>query len=231
MQDKSHKLVSCEHCGVRQNSIFSNLIPGEVSDLNEHKTCNFYKKNQTVFVEGSFPRGVFCINKGKVKIFARGDEGKEQIVHIAKEGDVVGFRAMLSGDSYKLSAETLEDANICFVAKEEFLSMLDTKTGMRDAILKELSKELGERAIFITNLAQKTVRERLAYSLLLLQDVYGEEPINLSREDLANFVGTATETLIRLIKDFKEEGFIDVQVRKVRILDKKSLIHLAGGHP
>jgi CRP/FNR family transcriptional regulator, polysaccharide utilization system transcription regulator len=137
---------------------------------------------------------------------------------------------MLSGEPYKLSASALEDANICFVSKDDFLNMLDTNTGLRNAVLKELSKELGERAIFITNLAQKSVRERLAYSLLLLGDIYGEDPINLTREDLANFVGTATETLIRLLKDFKEEALIDVQTRKVFITNKEALLQLAGGH-
>jgi CRP/FNR family transcriptional regulator len=227
--EKSHKHVTCESCKVRTNSIFAHLNNGEVSDLDHHKSCHFYKKHQSIFVEGSFPRGVFCINHGKVKVYALGDEGKEQIVHIAREGEVVGFRAMLSGDAYRLSATTLEDSNICFVAKDDFLNMLDTNVSLRNSVLKELSKELGERAIFITNLAQKSVRERLAYALMLLADIYGEEPINLTREDLANFVGTATETLIRLLKDFKEEGYIDVQTRKIFILKKNDLLHLAGG--
>lgn len=230
MLDKSHKHVTCEKCAVRSSGIFSNLHNDEVCELDQHKSCHYYKKHQSLFVEGSYPRGVFCVNHGKVKIYALGDEGKEQIVHIAKEGEVVGFRSMLSGEPYKLSASALEDANICFVSKDDFLNMLDTNTGLRNAVLKELSKELGERAIFITNLAQKSVRERLAYSLLLLGDIYGEEPINLTREDLANFVGTATETLIRLLKDFKEEELIDVQTRKVFITNKDALLQLAGGH-
>lgn len=226
--DKSHKHVNCEACTARSHSFFSQFTPDEVSGLNAHKSCHFYKKNQTIFVEGSFPRGVFCINHGKVKVYALGDEGKEQIVHIAKAGEVIGFRAMLSGEAYKLSATTLEDSNVCFVSKEDFLNMLDTNASLRNSLIQELSKELGERAIFITNLAQKTVRERLAYSLLILADVYGEEPINLSREDLANFIGTATETLIRLLKEFKDEGLIDTQTRKIFIQNKEELLQLAG---
>jgi CRP/FNR family transcriptional regulator len=108
--------------------------------------------------------------------------------------------------------------------------MMDTLPSLRNSLIQELSKELGERAIFITNLAQKTVRERLAYSLMILADIYGEEPINLSREDLANFVGTATETLIRLLKELKEEGLVDIQTRKIFILKKEALLQLAGGH-
>jgi CRP/FNR family transcriptional regulator len=94
--------------------------------------------------------------------------------------------------------------------------------------MKELSKELGDRAVFITNMAQKSVRERLAFALLILGDVYDKEEINLTREDLANFVGTATETLIRLLKDFKEEGIIEIHTRKLEIINKDRLMHVAG---
>lgn len=229
MLDKSHKHISCEQCSVRREGIFSSLAQDEVCDLDSHRSCHFYKKNQAVFLEGSYPRGVYCVNQGKVKIYTMGDEGKEQIIHIAKEGEVIGFRAMFSGDPYKVSASTLEDANICFVGKDDFLSMIDTNTSLRNMIMKELSKELGDRAQFITNLAQKSVRERLAFALLILKNVYGNEPINLSREDMANFVGTATETLIRLLKDFKEEGLIEVQTRKLTILNYDALVRLGGG--
>lgn len=228
MLEKSHKHVSCATCGARKSSLFGNFCEHEVSELDEHKSCAFYKKNQPLFLEGSFPRGVFCMNQGKVKIFARGDEGKEQIIHIAKEGEIIGFRAMFSGEPYKVSASTLEECNICFIGKEDFLNMIDENPSLRNAIMKELSKELGDRAIFITNLAQKSVRERLAFALLILGDIYGKEQINLTREDMANFVGTATETLIRLLKDFKDEGMIEIHTRKLEILNREKLIQLAG---
>lgn len=230
MLDKSHKHVSCATCGARKSSLFGNFCEHEVSDLDENKSCAFYKKNQPLFIEGSFPRGVFCMNQGKVKIFTRGDEGKEQIIHIAKEGEIIGFRAMFSGEPYKVSASTLEECNICFIGKEDFLNMIDENPSLRNGIMKELSKELGDRAIFITNLAQKSVRERLAFALLILGDIYGKEQINLTREDMANFVGTATETLIRLLKDFKDEGMIEIHTRKLEILNKEKLIQLAGNH-
>lgn len=228
MLDKSHKHVSCDSCEARKLSLFGDLCAIEVNQLNFDKSCAFYKKNQPIFIEGSFPRGVFCINKGKVKVFARGDEGKEQIIHIAKEGEILGFRAMFSGEPYKVAASTLEECNICFIPKENFLSMIDENPTLRNGIMRELSKELGERAIFITNLAQKSVRERLAFALLILDDIYGEELINLTREDMANFVGTATETLIRLLKDFKEEGMIEIHTRKLEILDKEKLLKISG---
>lgn len=229
MLDKSHKHVSCATCQARKNSLFSANFDENLSHLEEHKSCSYFKKNQPLFIEGSFPRGVYCLNQGKVKVFARGDEGKEQIIHIAKEGEIIGFRAMFSGDMYKVSATALEDANICFISKDDFLDMIDTNPTLRNGIMRELSKELGDRAVFITNMAQKSVRERLASALIILDDVYSGEQINLTREDLANFVGTATETLIRLLKDLKEEGVIDIHTRKLEIIDKDKLMKIAGG--
>ena len=135
---------------------------------------------------------------------------------------------MFSGDPYSVSAIALEESNICFIAKEDFLNMIDTNASFRNGIMRELSKELSERSVFITNMAQKSVRERLACILLILKDIYKEEEINLTRVDLANYVGTATETLIRLLKDFKEEGFIEIHTRKLEIINKDGLIRLAG---
>jgi CRP-like cAMP-binding protein len=230
MLEKSHKHVSCSTCSARSNSLFAHNCDHEVESLNGTKSCSYFKKNQPLFVEGSFPRGVFCLNEGKVKIFTRGDEGKEQIIHISTPGEIVGFRAMFSGESYKVSATALEECNICFIGKEDFLNMIETNASLRNGIMKELSKELADRAVFITNMAQKSVRERLAFALVLLDDIYKNEMINLTREDMANFVGTATETLIRLLKDFKEDGLIEIHTRKLEILDKNKLMRVAGSH-
>ena len=226
--ESNHKNLSCTNCMSRKNSLFGSFEGGELEDLEHHKSCSYYKKGQGLFLNGSFPRGVYCLNEGKVKIYTRGDEGKEQIIHISTAGEVIGFRAMFSGEPYNVSASTLEDSNICFISKEDFLNMLDTNATLRNNVMKELSKELGERAVFITNMAQKPVRERLAFSLVMLNNIYKEDMINLSREDMANFVGTATETLIRLLKEFKEDGFIEIHTRKIEVLDLNKLIHLAG---
>lgn len=226
--DKSHKNISCETCKSRGDSLFAHFNCDESKEISGLKSCAYYKKNQSIFLSGSNPRGVYCLNQGKVKIFSLGEEGKEQIIHIATDGEIVGFRAMFSGEPYSVSAETLEECNICFIAKEDFLSMIDTNTILRNNIMKELSKELSDRAKFITNLAQKSVRERLAFSLVLLDSIYKKEPINLSREDLANFVGTATETLIRLLKQFKTEGVINIMTRKIEIIDREKLMGIAG---
>jgi CRP/FNR family transcriptional regulator len=208
--------------------MFKHLDCEEVSQLNSVKCCGFYKKKQILFQVGNIPRGIYCVNEGKVKIFSIGEQGKEQIIHIATNGEIVGFRAMLSGDLYQVSAETLEDCNICFISKADFLKMVNNNHLLRENLMQEMSKELNIRTKLLTNMAQKSVRERLAFSLLFLDKIYNEQSINLSREDLANFLGTATETLIRLLKDFKDENLIDIQTRKVILLNKTKLMQIAG---
>lgn len=228
MLDKSHKHITCENCLVKKDSLFKSFCDEQVGGLNAVKTCAYYKKNQPLFLEGSLPRGVFCLNSGKVKVFARGEEGKEQIIHVAKEGEIVGFRAMFSEEPYKVTASTLEESNICFINKSDFLNLVDTNITLRNGIMKELSSELANRVTYITNMAQKSVRGRLAFALILLEEIYSCEMINLTREDLANFVGTATETLIRLLKDFKEEDIIQTHGRKIEVLDREALLKISG---
>jgi CRP/FNR family transcriptional regulator len=211
-----------------QRAIWGQILSEQLQNQELKHSFITYKKGAHLFQEASIPRGVYCINQGMVKIFKRGDEGKEQIIHIAKAGEMVGFRAMFTEEPYKVGAEALEESNICFIGKEDFLSLMDTNPVLRNGIIKELSKELADRADFITNMAQKSVRERLAFTMLILMDVFDKQPINLSREDLANFVGTATETLIRLLKDFKEEGIIEVQTRKIFVLQRERLLQIAG---
>ncbi|UTW61343.1 Crp/Fnr family transcriptional regulator [bacterium SCSIO 12741] len=226
---------NCDECGVKDRSFFSQLCGKSVHELARNKTCTIYKKNQVIFHEGTRPLGVFCINSGKVKIYKTGSEGKDQIIRIMKGGDLMGYRAMLSEEPYPVSAETLEETSICFVPKSDFLDVLKEDSELNANLLRSMSKEMGLMADSITNLAQKPVRERLAGALLMLQETYSKDTddhdpieINLTREDLANIVGTATETLIRLLHDFKAENLIETQGRKIRVIEPKKLLKVAN---
>ncbi len=227
MSNTALRNIQCSLCGARHKKLFNDQSKVDQENLNQVKSCNFYKKKQGLFIEGSYPRGLFCINKGKIKVFQRGEMGKEQIIHIAGEGDVVGYKSLLSGDAYSVSAEALEDSIVCFIAKEDFLDMLSQNEILQQGVMKLMSKELSKRTKFITNMAQKSLRERLAFCLLLLDDIYEQEAINISREDLANFVGTATESLIRLISEFKSDGLIEVNKRKINLVDREELHRMA----
>jgi len=210
--------------------MFGSLGEEDLEKLNHNKSCIRYKKGQTLFYEGTRPMGLFCVNTGKVKVFKLSSQGKEQIINIAKPGDFLGYRAILSEEFYSASATVIEDAAICFIPKEDFLGLLSSNPDFFQRIIKNICHELGVMRERISDLAQKSVRERLAGSLLMLKETYGVDgekstliDIQLSREDLANIVGTATETVIRLLSEFKKDGLISLDGKKIKVLKPREL--------
>ena len=227
--------LDCQTCAARNKSVFGGLCAHTLSHINGYKSTSTYRKGQILFHEGTRPLGVYCINKGKIKLYKLGNEGKEQIIQLAKEGDILGYRAMISEEVYPVSAETLEECHVCFIPKQEFVKMITDNRELYARLFKHACHELGIMAQNVTNLAQKTVRERLAITLIGLKDIYEPDPdeddkivINLTREDLANIVGTATETLIRLLHDFKEDKIITTKGRKIILENERELVRIAN---
>ena len=223
--------IYCENCKSLKKSVYGDLNSDELNILNFNKTCNFYKKGQTIFFEGNVPEGLFCIREGKVKVYKTGNEGKEQIIRLVKSGDIIGYRALIAGESYNATSETLEDSKICFIRKNAIFDLLKKNEKFSFKLIKLLSHDLGEVEQRMVHLAQKPVRERLAETLLITRETYGMDKennsllnVSLSREDLANIAGTATETVIRLLAEFKSENIISTKARKIEILDVNKLI-------
>ncbi len=211
--------------------MFGGLSESEQHLVDSSKTCTRYKKGQVLFHEGTRPMGVFCISSGRIKVYRVGIDGKEQIIKISATGDLLGYKSLISDQHYLLSGEALEDCMVCFVPKDDFLALLMPGSGFYMSLLKTVCEEHGIIASKITEMAQLSVRQRLALSLLMLNDTYGLEKdekgeiqINLSREDLANIVGTATESLIRLLKEFKKDGFIEIHGRKIEVKNQSGLL-------
>lgn len=229
-----HDPTTCQSCAQRFTSVFCKAKQEFITEINEQKICNIYKKGQTLFNEGSYPFGVYCINDGKVKLSHLGDDGKEQIIRLLRGGDVLGYRALLSGERYSASAIALEDTQVCFIPKELFISVLKSDTGLAFEMMKLLSDELHKAEVKLTHLAQKPIRERLAETLLFIKETYGYEAdgitlsVRLSREEIANLVGTATESTIRLLSEFKKDGMVELDGKKIKILRQKELIKTAN---
>lgn len=197
------------------------------------KICSSYKKGETIFKQGAYAAGVYCINAGKIKLSMMGDEGKEQIIRMAKPGDIIGYKALLSGEKYNATAIAIEDTNICFIPKEIFLVILQKDASLSFEMMKVLSNELKRAEEKITHLAQKQVRERMAETILFLKETYGLDKddhvnIQLSREEIANLVGTATETAIRLLSEFNKEHIIELSGKKIKILNHPKLVKTAN---
>lgn len=194
--------------------------------------CLTFKKGKLIFYEEGIPTGIFLVKKGKAKIFKTGIYGKDQIFYIYKRGDLFGYHALLANERYEDSCEALEDCEVLFFDKKDVEHLLEKVRDLKLLFIQNMSHEFGVLVNIITILAQKTLRERLALYLLILHERYFNEQterseINLPREDLANIIGTARESLGRLLKEFKEDQLISINKRTIEIIDFKKLKKLA----
>ncbi|HRW62863.1 MAG TPA: Crp/Fnr family transcriptional regulator [Bacteroidales bacterium] len=221
-------IPSCDNCLNDFDSIFKYLSPDEHTKVDNEKVCNSYKRGSVIYHEGSRTNGFYCIHSGILKIFKTGIDGREQIIAFAKRGDIIGYRSILSNELACSSAKVIEDAVLCFIPGETLINLVKTNGNFSMAVMQQTCKELGVANSFITDIAQKTVRERLAEVLLNLKDIFDLDKdnilqISLTREELANIVGTATESVIRLLSEFKQDELIDLNGRKIKILNIKRL--------
>lgn len=218
----------CKECVVDLQNIFSTLKPEELDQLGYEKGCDFYKRGDIIYHEGNRMNGCFCVNKGVIKLYKTGIEGKEQIIAFAKKGDLIGFRSVLSGELACTTAKVIDDAILCYIPADTLFSLVKSNPEFSMQLMQLTCKELGEANKFITDIAQKTVRERLAEVLIMLMESFELDEsntlqISLTREELANIVGTATESVIRLLSEFKSDKLIELNGRKIKILDAKTL--------
>ncbi len=226
------EIPHCETCEARLDTIFKELPKEDLEKLSLHKGCNFHKSGQHLFHEGDYPAGLYCINRGKVKLYKTGNDGKEQITRLAKEGDVVGYRSLISGEPYSASAAVMEDATICFIPKNAFLNLLKDSQSFNMHVMELLAQDLRKAEQRELSLAQKPVKERLAEALLMLKEFFGTEVDGstikgtLTREDIANIVGTATETVIRLLSELKGRNIIELEGKKIKILNYQALLRI-----
>ena len=203
-----------------------------VAEWKEKYPINKYKAKQVIFNEGNYARELMLITKGKVKLFKVNADGKEYIVELTSEGDFLGYNSIISSKPLSESACALDDSEICFIPSHVFKDLILKNKELGKSFLKILSKDIIEKEEKLLKLAYSSVRQRSADALLLLQKRYGEdneEPFELyiSRDDLAAIVGTATESLIRTLSDFKEEGLVEIKGGLIRILNEDGLKSLA----
>jgi len=218
----------------KSDSAFSNLPDNIKEVFLSQMVVKQFRKKQNIFTEGTYPAGIYFIKKGKVKKYKSLNGGKEQIINVCSEGELLGYAAFLSDEMYPDSAASLTDATIGFLSKDKLLKLLDQYDELSKMLMKNLSHEFGVLVNFIATFTQKTVRERVALTLLILQEKFkdnlnenNEVQIVLTRADFANIVGTAVATLVRLLHDFKEENLIRTQGRKIVITNKLQLLEIA----
>jgi CRP-like cAMP-binding protein len=225
-------MSKCEQCIVRELSSLKALNKDELLRIAECKTSRTIKKGEPIFEEGDVVNGVYCITSGICKMSKLSANGKDQIVKLIKAGELLGQRSMISDEPANLSAVALEDMEVCFIPKTEILTFFDTNNQFSMNLMKTICGDLKETSDHLVSISQKTVKERLAETLIYLQDNFGKNAdgslhIQLSREELAGMIGTATESCIRLLSDFNKLGLIELSGKKIILKDIAKLKRIA----
>jgi len=229
-----NKSPDCASCEFRGRSIFCVLGKEDADRLNVTRQPITVKKGEVIFKEGCTPRGLYCVFSGKVKITQMGSGGKDQILHLAREGDILGYRAILGSDTYSCTATAIENTLLCYIPKEIFLPMVETKPKLALEIINLFSSELRIAEQQITRLTQKPVKERVAQGILLLVKNFGFEEgsnqinVNITREEIANIAGTTRETAIRVLYALNKNGVIQLNGKKIKVLNYGKLDHAAN---
>ena len=214
----------CDQCIVREFSSLKALNKDELIRLSECKTSYTIKKGEHIFEEGESVNGIYCVKDGVCKLSKLSANGKDQIVKLVKPGELLGQRSMISDEPTNLSAIALEDMEICFIPRSEVLGLFDRNNQFSMNLMKTICGDLKESDDHMVSISQKTVKERLAETLIYLDTTFGKNDddslrIQLSREELAGMIGTATESCIRLLSDFKKLGLIDLIGKKIVLKD------------
>ena len=224
----------CASCSSWRHSLFSDLHDSELCEVSSSKKLAVHRRGQVLYSEGTRPLGLFCINSGVVKVYKTASNGKDQILHFAQRGELLGIAALLGGENYSNSATLVEDAKICFVPQDVFFGSLLHNPDLKARVAKSLSQKLGALEEKFVNATQKSVRERLAHTLLQLGDTYGVEgdknpkiDLTLSRADLAGIVGTTSESIIRLLSEFNKDQLIGLEGKNIIIKDRPGLSRLS----
>ncbi|HZJ21627.1 MAG TPA: Crp/Fnr family transcriptional regulator [Pricia sp.] len=224
----------CENCIVRQFNSLRAMSKEELKKVSDSKTTKTVRKGETIFEEGEKLNGVFCVRSGVSKLSKLSENGKNQIVKLATKGEVIGQRSVIAEEISNLSAKALDDMEVCFIPKESIVDTLNTNPNFAIEVLRHMAHDLKEADDVIVNMGQKTVKQRVAQAFLYLKNNFGEDTdgflaLTLSREDIANVVGTATESCIRIISEFKKTGLLKTFGKKVAIANEKRLQEVVDG--
>lgn len=230
---RSQEQVNVEEIDLKSFDIFSGLTDAEIESLSQSLVCTSHKRGAIIYDEGSRINGSYIVAGGVLKIYKTGFDGKEQIIRFAKGGDLIGFRSIVSDELACTTARVIQDAVLCYMPGDIITSFIKGNPEFAMALMRLTCRELGESNKFLTDIAQKTVRERLAEVLLLLMDTFDLDEdhtlkISLTREELANMVGTATESVIRLLSEFKSDNLIELNGRKIKLLNIPKLIKIGN---
>jgi CRP-like cAMP-binding protein/ActR/RegA family two-component response regulator len=199
-----------------------------LKELSQDQEIRMFRDKDLIFQENSYPRGLWFVNKGKIKTYKTNEDAKEYITGLFKPGDFIGYTALLKESPYHESAMALEDSELMLIPKEDFFSLMYDNRDVSLKFIRLLSDNLEEKEEQLLHLAYDTVRKRVADALLLLQDRYQKMEdksfsMPISRDNLASIVGSSKECVIRVLSEFKSENLINTRKSEITILNSEAL--------
>ncbi|MDC1105685.1 Crp/Fnr family transcriptional regulator [Prolixibacteraceae bacterium] len=214
-------------------NFFKSLTPDELKTLDGQISASQYKKGDVIYHEGKRLTGFYCIMSGVLKVIKTGSDGKEQIIRFVTKGDIIAYRSLLSKEGACTTAKVIEQAVLVHVPYNTLTSILSSNHKFTLNTLQVVCKELKDANNYITDIAHKTVRERVAEVLIMLRDKFGVNKdnvlqVSLTREEIANMVGTATESVIRLLSEFKHDKIIEIKGREIKFVNLPRLTRIAN---
>ena len=217
----------------KSDKLFDKVVPMYMEELKSISKTIFLKKGAELYREGSVPRAVYRLVKGKIKIEQTGEDGKSRIVYIYTVGEYFGFRPLLCNEKHPVSAVLLEESEIEVYDGRGFLDIAKRSPNLSFNLVEILSFEFNVWINLIGSLSNKSAKERVALILLILNEKYKVNnkytAISMSKADIACYSETTEETVVRVISFFKEQGILTTQARKVTIRNKRMLEIIAEG--
>ncbi|MBF6608191.1 MAG: Crp/Fnr family transcriptional regulator [Flavobacterium sp.] len=226
-------MSKCEQCIVRELSSLKTLRKDELLKVAECKVSTTIKKGSTIFGEGESVNGVFCIKDGVCKLTKLSPSGKNHIVKLVSKGELLGQRSLISDETANLSAVALEDMEVCFIPKAEIMGFFNDNSLFSMQVMKNICGDLKDADELMVNMAQKSVKERLAFTLIYLKETFGTNAdgtlkLQLSRDEIASIIGTAVESCIRLLSELNKSGIISLTGKTITITDLAQLKRIAN---
>lgn len=226
----------CMQCGSRlRNGMLEIGIDGALQ-VTQTKQTSIHRRGSYIYEHGQYPHGVLCIHHGHVKIVRSGADGRDHIVRFAKAGDITGYSSLLTNEKYATSCIALDDSIVCSIPAPVLFHQIRENPRLALHVMQQLSTEVQDAQRQIVELAHKTIRERLAETLLVLREVFGLASDGLTlaspltREEIASVVGTAPESVIRTLSEFKADKLISTNGRSIRLTNLKGLARIANIH-
>ncbi len=213
-------------------NVFESISPADKAELDKSIIKRKIKAGKIIYREGTIPKGVYLLKKGKVKIYQANQDGRKQIMYIYTQGEIFGYRPLICSATHPVTASALEECSYDFIPAAFFMKFLSRSPALSQKLLISLSHEFSVWVNNISVFAQYPVKSRVALGLLVLREKYkvkgkGGE-INLSRPDLASYVGSVKESVVRVLQEFKKHKYIETQGRKIRILKAEELKAIAS---